>query len=243
MLNIHKLVVKTTGVTILNGIDLKIAAGEIHVLMGPNGSGKSTLAKVLMGHPDYEVESGHMEFAGEELNKLTPDKRARLGLFSVMQYPTEIPGVNFRNYLRLAYNCSRSKTEQLAVFKFRQLLAEKAKLLDIDPALLERNLNEGLSGGEKKKLEILQLAILEPKLAILDETDSGLDIDALKTVFSAIAQIKKAKPEMSILLITHYHKVFDYITPDFVHIIKQGKIVKTGGKELIQEINTYGYRN
>lgn len=243
MLKITNLAVNHTAGKILENLDLEIKSGSVTVLMGPNGSGKSTLSKVLMGHPDYSVVSGNVTFLGNDLLNLSPDKRAQLGLFVAMQYPTEVPGVNFRNFLRLAYNSSKAKEEQLPVFKFRQLLLEKAKLLDIDEKFFDRNLNEGLSGGEKKKMEMLQLAVLQPKLAILDETDSGLDVDALKVVFEGVAKIKAENPAMAILVITHYHKIFDYITPETVHIIKAGRIIKSGGAELLQDIEKNGYQN
>ncbi len=242
MLQIKNLVVTSDSHTILDCINLKVDAGSVTVLMGPNGSGKSTLAKVILGHPAYQVESGSIKFNGIEITNLAVHERAHLGIFLAMQAPTEIPGVNFRNYLRLAYNSNKSKAEQLPVFKFRQLLIEQAKNLEIEQTLLDRNLHEGLSGGEKKKMEILQMAILKPKLAILDETDSGLDIDALKSVFTGIAKLKKANPAMTILLITHYHKIFDYIKPEIVHIIKQGKIIKSGKAELLATIEKDGYQ-
>lgn len=243
MLQIKNLVVTNDSNNILNGIDLEVSEGSVHVLMGPNGSGKSTLAKVLLGHPDYVVKEGSIKFMDREIKDLEIHERAHLGIFLAMQSPTEVPGVNFRNYLRLAYNSNKPKEKQLPVFKFRQLLIEKAKLLEIDQTLLDRNLHEGLSGGEKKKIEVLQMAILQPKLAILDETDSGLDIDALKSVFKGIATLKKDNPKMAILLITHYHKIFDYVKPDAVHIIKKGKIIISGGKELLASIEKDGYQN
>jgi Fe-S cluster assembly ATP-binding protein len=243
MLKVENLKVKIEGLDILDGIDLTIGDGEIHVLMGPNGSGKSTLAKILMGHPDYTITKGKVSFEGKDLLQLSVAERAQAGLYLAFQHPIEVPGVNFRNYLRLCYNSRFSKEKQLPVFKFRKLLQDEAAKLDVGPELLERNLNEGLSGGEKKKTEILQMAILKPKLAILDETDSGLDVDALKSVFTGIESIRKDNPEMSLLIITHYPKIFDYIKPQFVHIIREGKIVKSGGKELITEVETKGFKN
>lgn len=243
MLKLSNLSVTTEGKEILKGVDLRIPEHEVHVLMGPNGSGKSTLAKVIMGHPAYQVVSGKLEFDDQSLLALTPDQRAHLGLFAAFQYPTEVPGVNFRQFLRLAYNSSRPKEAQLPVFKFREMLIKQAELLEIEPALLERNLNEGLSGGEKKKMEVLQLAILDPKLAILDETDSGLDIDSLKSIFGGIAKLKAQRPAMTLLVITHYHKIFDYLTPDKIHVLKAGKIIKSGGSELLAEIETTGFKS
>ena len=242
MLNITNLKVDTEGLEILDGLDLSIGTGEVHVLMGPNGSGKSTLAKVLLGHPNYKVTSGAITFLGADLLKLDVSERAKAGIYLAFQQPIEVPGVNFRSFLRLAYNTRFQKEQQLPVFKFRKLLQDKAATLNIAPELLERNLNEGLSGGEKKQTEILQMSILKPKLAILDETDSGLDVDALKSVFQGIAAIRKENPEMSLLIITHYPKIFEYVTPEFVHIIRSGKIVKSGGAELIIEIEKKGYK-
>lgn len=241
MLKLKNLVVTNDSQKILNGINLEINKGSVHVLMGPNGSGKSTLAKALLGHPDYEITSGEILFKGKNINDLTADKRAHLGIFLAMQSPTEVPGVNFRNYLRMAYNSNKDKADQLPVFKFRKLLIEKAKMLDVDLKLLDRNLHEGLSGGEKKKMEILQMAILKPKLAILDETDSGLDVDALKSVFKGITKLKTENPDLAILLITHYHKIFDFIKPDNVHIIKKGEVIISGGNELLTAIEKDGY--
>jgi Fe-S cluster assembly ATP-binding protein len=209
--------------------------------MGPNGSGKSTLAKAIIGHPDCEIVKGNIKFYNKDLKKLDITARARAGIFLAYQHPLEIPGVNFRSYLRLAFNSGKEKTKQLPVFKFRELLTQKAQLLGIDEKLLERNLNEGLSGGEKKKMEILQMAVLSPKLAILDETDSGLDIDALKTVFKSIAKLKQDTKDLSVLIITHYHKVFSYLEPDKVHVMMQGKIVTSGSSSILTQIEKSGY--
>lgn len=241
MLQISKLYATVAGKSILNGVDMIVPEGEIHVLMGPNGSGKSTLAKAVIGHPDCVIVKGNIKFNNKDLLKLDITTRARSGIFMAYQHPLEIPGVNFRSYLRLAYNSGKDKSQQLPVFKFRDLLNKKAQLLGIDAKLLERNLNEGLSGGEKKKMEILQMAVLSPKLAILDETDSGLDIDALKIVFESIARLKQERKELSVLVITHYHKVFSYLKPHKVHVMMQGRIVKSGSVTILNQIEKHGY--
>lgn len=225
---------------ILKGINLSIKPGEIHAVMGPNGSGKSTLAKVLAGHPSYVVEKGTVTFKGKNLLELEPDERSREGVFLAFQYPQEIPGVSVLNFLRTALNARREK--DMSVLDFRKLLYEKMEMLGIDRAFATRAVNEGFSGGEKKRNEILQLALLEPMLAVLDETDSGLDIDALKVVANGVNTIisnNDAKP--SFLIITHYHRILDYITPDFVHVLFDGKIVKSGTKELARELEAKGY--
>ncbi|KXK26137.1 MAG: Vegetative protein [candidate division WS6 bacterium OLB20] len=214
MLRIENLHAGVDGSEILKGVDLTVQSGELHILMGPNGSGKSTLAKALSGHPFVEITQGTISLDDADLTAAEPDERSRAGIFMAFQYPTEVPGVNFSNFLRLAYNARQPEGEKLPVFKFRKLLREKAALLDIDDSFFDRNLNEGLSGGEKKKSEILQLAVLEPKIAILDETDSGLDVDALKTVFQGVTRLREAYKDMSILVITHYQRIFDYINPD-----------------------------
>ncbi|HOY46561.1 MAG TPA: Fe-S cluster assembly ATPase SufC [Candidatus Dojkabacteria bacterium] len=242
MLKVENLTCQIADRVILKDLDLEIKKGEISVLMGPNGSGKSTLAKLLMGHPECEISKGKIIFQGKNITELDVTERARKGIFLAFQHPLEIPGVNFRSYLRLAFNSMRSKKEQLPVFKFRNLLQEKAKLFNIPDKLLNRNLNEGLSGGEKKKMEILQMAILNPKLAILDETDSGLDIDALAIVFENIAKLKSQNPDLSVLIITHYHKVFTYLKPDRVNIIYHGTIVETGDAALLDKIEKNGYK-
>jgi Fe-S cluster assembly ATP-binding protein len=242
MLQVKNLECNISGKVILSNLNLKVNKGEITVLMGPNGSGKSTLAKLLMGHPDCNITKGKIIFNNNEINDLDVTARARLGIFLAFQHPLEIPGVNFRSYLRLAYNSHKNKKDQLPVFKFKNLLQEKAKLLNIPDKLLDRNLNEGLSGGERKKMEILQMAILSPKLAILDETDSGLDIDALKIVFSNIAALREDNPDLTVLIITHYHKVFNYLKPDSVNIIYQGTIVDKGDRSLLDKIEKFGYK-
>jgi len=230
------------GKGILKGVNLDIKPGELHVLMGPNGSGKSTLSKTLMGHPSFEITNGSIELDGENITEEEANERAHSGLFVAYQYPVEVPGVNFSNFLRLAYNSNKSDKEKLPVFKFRKLLKEKAQELDFSESLLDRNLNEDLSGGEKKKAEILQLAVLKPKYAILDETDSGLDLDALKSVFQAVNNIIASEKKLGVLIITHYQRIFDYITPDYVHVLSDGKIVESGDRKLIDKIEKDGYK-
>jgi Fe-S cluster assembly ATP-binding protein len=240
-LEIKNLKVKIEGKEILKGISLEINKGEVVALMGPNGSGKSTLAYTLMGHPRYEITSGKIILNREDVTKAKPDERARKGLFLSFQYPQEISGVSVSNFLRTALNVKReSKGEKpISVMDFHKLLQEKMKLLKIDKSFALRYLNEGFSGGEKKSMEILQMAMLEPNIAILDETDSGLDVDALKTVANGINKIKGAKT--GILLITHYQRILNYITPDKVHIMIDGKIVKSDGKQLALEVEKKGY--
>ena len=230
------------GKNILNSVNLTIKPGELHVLMGPNGSGKSTLSKTLMGHPSFEVTEGSVKLDKVDITKSEPNKRAHAGLFVAYQYPIEVPGVNFTDFLRLAYNSGREKSEQLPVFKFRKLINEKAQELDFPETLLDRNLNEDLSGGEKKKAEIMQLAVLQPRYAILDETDSGLDLDALKSVFQAINKIIKSEKKLGVLIITHYQRIFDYIKPDYVHILYNGRIVESGDMKLVNKIEKDGYK-
>ncbi|MBS3105931.1 Fe-S cluster assembly ATPase SufC [Candidatus Woesearchaeota archaeon] len=222
---------------ILNGVNLTIRKGEVCALMGPNGSGKSTLAYTLMGHPKYTVDKGEAWYKGKNVLELSPDERAKLGLFLSFQYPQEIPGVSVSNFLRTAYNSLHPK--QISVPDFVKLLREKMKLLKIDESFSRRHLNEGFSGGEKKRAEILQLAILQPDMAVLDETDSGLDIDSLKIVAHGVNEM--LGPERGILVITHYQRLLNYITPDSVHIMVKGKIVKSGGKELAHELEAKGY--
>ena len=243
MLKVSKLSAKIEDTKVIDSLDLEIGEGQIHVLLGPNGSGKSSLSKVIMGVGGYEVTSGSIEFEGKDITNISPDDRARMGIFLANQYPIEVPGVGLANFLRLAYN-SRFDNDKskLSVLKFKKLLQEKAKLVDLDKKFLDRNLNEGFSGGEKKKSEILQMAVLEPKLAILDETDSGLDVDALKQVFTAVRNIKKENKSMSLLIITHYERVFEYITPDKVHVMRDGKIIETGDKKLAEKIQKHGFK-
>lgn len=243
MLKISNLHCNIDNKEILKGLDLTVKPGEIHILMGPNGSGKSTLARTLTGFPEYQISQGEITLDDNVLNSMSIDQRARLGLFMAFQYPVEIPGVNFRNFLRLSYNSHYPKEKQLSVFKFKELLESKAREFNIDNKLIDRDLNYNLSGGEKKKMEILQMAILQPKYAILDETDSGLDIDAIKVIFAGINQYAMNNKEVGLIIITHYERILDFIHPDFVHILSQGKIIKEGGDDLIKEINKSGYES
>ena len=241
LLEVRNLTATVAGVEILKGLDLTIRAGEVHAIMGPNGSGKSTFAKVLAGHPAYTVTGGEVLFEGKNLFELAPEERARAGLFLGFQYPIEIPGVTNAAFLRLAYNTvqgARGKDE-LDPLEFDDYVQDKLKLLDMDPAFLERSVNDGFSGGEKKRNEILQMAILEPKLAILDEADSGLDIDALRIVANGVNQLRA--PDNAVLLVTHYQRLLNYIVPDYVHVMDLGRIIKTGGKELALELESRGY--
>ena len=226
---------------ILRGIDLTVNKGEIHAIMGPNGSGKSTLAKILAGHPAYEVTKGEVLFEGRDLLELAPDERAREGVFLAFQYPVEVPGVSNAQFLRLAYNEKRKHLgeEELDPLEFKDLLAERAKIVEMDAGLMSRSVNEGFSGGEKKRNEILQMAVLEPKLAVLDETDSGLDIDALRVVADGVNKLRT--PENAIVLVTHYQRLLNYIVPDFVHVLHRGRIVRSGGKGLALELEAKGY--
>lgn len=241
MLEIRDLHAGIEGREILRGLDLTVNAGEIHAIMGPNGSGKSTLAKVLAGHPSYQVTRGEVIFQGKNLLELGPDERAREGVFLAFQYPAEIPGVSNANFLRMAYN-ERAKhhgDEELDPLEFDDLMREKMKIVEMDSSFINRSVNEGFSGGEKKRNEILQMAVLDPKLAVLDETDSGLDIDALRIVANGINRL--ATPEKGIILVTHYQRLLNYITPDFVHVLFHGRIAKSGGKELALELEARGY--
>lgn len=241
ILSIKNLHANINDTGILNGIDLIVRSGEIHAIMGLNGSGKSTLAKVLAGHPAYQVTRGTIEFEGKDLLELAPEERARAGLFLGFQYPIEIPGVANTQFLRLAYNTIQAQRgkDELDPLEFDDFVREKMKLLDMNPDFLDRSVNEGFSGGEKKRNEILQMALLEPKLSILDETDSGLDIDALKIVANGVNQI--THQDSATILVTHYQRLLDYIVPDFVHVMQAGRIVMTGGKELAIELETRGY--
>jgi Fe-S cluster assembly ATP-binding protein len=226
---------------ILHGVNLTIRAGEIHALMGRNGSGKSTLSKILAGHPAYTVTAGSVRFEGEDLLALSPEERARRGVFLGFQYPVEIPGVSNLEFLRVATNARRQQMgeEELDTFSFEDLVRERLGVVQMDPAFLDRSVNEGFSGGEKKRNEILQMALLTPQVAILDETDSGLDIDALRIVAGGVCQL--AGPNNATLLITHYQRLLDAITPDFVHVMAAGRILRTGGKELALELEQRGY--
>jgi Fe-S cluster assembly ATP-binding protein len=241
MLDIKNLKVRVEGKDILRGIDLHVDAGEVHAIMGPNGSGKSTLARALAGHPAYEVTGGEVDYEGRDLLAMDPDERAREGVFMAFQYPVEIAGVNNAYFLKAAVNAKRKHQgePELDAMEFMQLIKEKAGLLQIDQAMLSRAVNEGFSGGEKKRNEIFQMSLLEPKLAILDETDSGLDIDALKTVASGVNAMRSA--DRAIIVVTHYQRLLDYIVPDKVHVLSGGRIVKSGGKELALELEKRGY--
>ena len=237
MLKIENLRVEIDGQEIVKGLDLEVGEGEIHAIMGPNGSGKSTLANVLMGHPRYEVTGGSITFMGEDVFELEPDERAKLGMFLAFQYPSEVPGVSVANFLRTAVNSVRE--EELSPMDMYRLLQDKMKIMQMDPKFAERYLNEGFSGGEKKRNEILQMLMLEPKLAIMDETDSGLDIDALQVVAKGVNELRA--PEFSAVIITHYQRILRYIEPDRVHVMLDGRIVTSGGKDLAHELEDKGY--
>jgi Fe-S cluster assembly ATP-binding protein len=237
MLEIHKLHVSSDKKQILNGVSLKIGPGEIHAIMGPNGSGKSSLSLALMGHPRYQIDSGKITLDGKDITGLTPDMRAKLGLFLAMQYPVAVPGVSVSNFLRSSI---RHLKGSLNGVEFLKDLKGNMKALRIDESFSSRSINDGFSGGEKKKMEVLQLAMLTPKYAVLDETDSGLDVDALKLVAAGINRV--AGPKTGILLITHYQRILHYVKPDFVHILAGGKIVKSGDHSLAQEIEEKGYQ-
>jgi Fe-S cluster assembly ATP-binding protein len=237
MLKIENLQVEIDGQEIVKGLDLEVGKGEIHAIMGPNGSGKSTLANVLMGHPRYEVTGGGITFQGEDVFELEPDERAKLGMFLAFQYPSEVPGVSVANFLRTAVNSVRE--EELSPMEMYRLIQDKMKIMQMDPKFAERYLNEGFSGGEKKRNEILQMLMLEPKLAIMDETDSGLDIDALQVVAKGVNELRG--PDFSAVIITHYQRILRYIEPDHVHVMLDGRIVTSGGKELAHELEDKGY--
>ena len=241
MLEIRNLQARVQDKKILKGIDLKVKAGEVHAIMGPNGSGKSTLAQVLAGREVYEVTGGEVVFDGKDLLEMKPEDRAREGIFLAFQYPVEIPGVSNMYFLRTALNARRKHEglEELDAIDFLQLVKEKAGLLGLNEALLARPVNEGFSGGEKKRNEIFQMAVLEPRLCILDETDSGLDIDALKAVAGGINVMRS--PERGIVMVTHYQRLLNYVVPDFVHVMSNGRIVRSGGKELALELEQQGY--
>jgi Fe-S cluster assembly ATP-binding protein len=241
MLTVTNLHAGVAGREILRGIDLSIAAGEVHAIMGPNGSGKSTLARVLAGHPEYNVTDGSAFFEGQDLLAMDPESRARAGVFMAFQYPVEIPGVNNAYFLKAALNALRAHRgeEPLDAVDFMAIVRERMQGLGIDQTLLNRPVNEGFSGGEKKRNEIFQMAVLEPTLAILDETDSGLDIDALKVVANGVNAMRR--PDRAFLLVTHYQRLLDYVVPDVVHVLADGRIVRSGGKELALELEEKGY--
>ena len=241
ILSVRNLTASIDGTPILKGVNLEIKAGEIHAIMGRNGSGKSTFSKVLAGHPEYEVTGGEIIYQGENLLDKEPDERALAGIFLAFQYPLEIPGVSNIDFLRVAYNVRQKHLglEEIDAFDFEDLVNERLEVVQMDPSFLDRSLNEGFSGGEKKRNEILQMALLQPTLAILDEIDSGLDIDALKIVASGVNQL--ATPDNAFLLITHYQRLLNYIEPDYIHVMYDGKIVTSGGKELAIELENKGY--
>src|SRR5712692_9464534 len=241
MLEIKNLHASVNGNEILRGIDLQVKAGEVHAIMGPNGSGKSTLAQVLAGRDSYQVTAGEVLYQGQDLLAMSPEDRAREGIFLAFQYPVEIPGISNLYFLRAALNSIRKHRglEEVDAMDFLTMVREKMKLLGMDDSLMNRPVNEGFSGGEKKRNEIFQLAVLEPKLAILDETDSGLDIDALRIVAEGVNSLRS--PERAVLVITHYQRLLNYIVPDFVHVLVDGRIVRSGGKELALELETKGY--
>ena len=237
ILKIEDLHANVEGLEILKGLNLEVPRGEVHALMGPNGSGKSTLANILLGHPAYEVTSGKILFKGEDVTELDPEERSLLGMFLAFQYPVEIPGVSLLNFLRQALNARRDK--DISAREFRELIKNKLELLGMDMSFARRNLNEGFSGGEKKRNEVLQMALLEPELSIMDETDSGLDIDAIRVVSGAVNKIRG--PERSFLVITHYLRILNYLEPDVVHIMLDGRVVKSGGPELAHQLEEGGY--
>ncbi len=241
LLEIRDLKVKVENKDILKGLSLSVDAGQVHAIMGPNGSGKSTLARALSGHPAYEVTGGTVTYDGKDLLAMPPEERACDGVFMAFQYPVEIPGINNTYFLKAALNAVRKHRGEsdLDAVEFMQLVRQKAKLLEMDQAMLGRSVNEGFSGGEKKRNEIFQMAVLEPRLAILDETDSGLDIDALKIVANGVNALRS--PERAIVVVTHYQRLLDYIVPDVVHVLSDGRIVRTGGKDLALELEAKGY--
>ena len=241
MLKIKNLSAKVDGKTILKGINLEVKPGEVHAIMGPNGSGKSTLASVIAGHEDYEVVKGSMSYQGEDLSEMDPESRSHKGIFLSFQYPVEIPGVSVTNFVKTAINATRKAQgfDDMPANEMLKKIREKAALFDIDSRFLSRSLNEGFSGGEKKRNEIFQMAMIEPKLAVLDETDSGLDIDALKVVANEVNKFRNK--DNAIIVITHYQRLLEYIVPDFVHVIFEGKTVKSGSKELAMDLESKGY--
>ncbi len=241
MLEVHDLHVKVADSDILNGIDISVNPGEVHAIMGPNGSGKSTLANVLAGRPEYEVTQGRVVYQGKDLLAMEPEQRAREGVFLAFQYPMELPGVRAWQFLKAAVDALREHKgeEELSARDFDRMLRDKIKMVEIDPDLARRTVNEGFSGGEKKRNEILQMAMLEPKLAVLDETDSGLDIDALRIVADGVNKLRNESN--AVVLVTHYQRMLNYITPDYVHVLMNGRIVRSGGPELAHELEAKGY--
>ena len=241
MLEVRNLEVKAEDKQILRGVTLTVNPGEVHAIMGPNGSGKSTFARALAGHPGYEVTGGEVLYEGRDLLDMDPDERAREGLFMAFQYPVEIPGVNNAYFLKAALNARRKQQglEEMDAIDFMAFIKQKAKLLEVDEAMLHRSVNEGFSGGEKKRNEIFHMAVLEPRLAILDETDSGLDIDALKIVSHGVNAMRA--PDRAFIVVTHYQRLLNYIVPDFVHVLSEGRLVRSGGRELALELEEKGY--
>jgi Fe-S cluster assembly ATP-binding protein len=241
LLEVRNLQVKAEDKLILRGVDLEVNPGEVHAIMGPNGSGKSTFARALAGHPGYEVVSGEVRYNGQDLLEMAPDERAREGLFMAFQYPVEIPGVNNAYFLKAALNARRRHQglDELDAIDFLAFMKERAKLLQVDEAMLQRAVNEGFSGGEKKRNEIFQMVVLEPRLAILDETDSGLDIDALKVVSAGVNAMRA--PDRAFIVVTHYQRLLNYIVPDVVHVLSDGRLVRSGGRELALELEEKGY--
>jgi Fe-S cluster assembly ATP-binding protein len=241
MLDVRNLKVKAEDKEILKGISLTVNPGEVHAIMGPNGSGKSTFARALAGHPGYEITAGEVTYDGKDLLDMDPDERAREGVFMAFQYPIEIPGVNNAYFLKAALNARRKHQglEELDAMDFMAMIKERSKLLQIDEAMLQRSVNEGFSGGEKKRNEIFHMAVLEPRLAILDETDSGLDIDALRIVASGVNAMRS--PDRAFIVVTHYQRLLNYIVPDFVHVLSEGMLVRSGGRELALELEEKGY--
>ncbi len=241
-LTLNNLAISVENKQVLNDINLIVNTSTVHAIMGPNGSGKSSLALTLMGHPRYDITAGTISFCDTQIHTLSPDKRAKLGMFLVMQNPYEIEGVRYKDFLRQAYNILYDGTDkQLRIRDFNTMLAKKLEILDIKKDFIERSLNVGFSGGEKKRAEMLQLMVLQPKLAILDEIDSGLDIDALKIVCHGLAHTRKENPDMAIILITHYQRILNYITPDFVHVLQEGALIKSGGMEIVEALEKDGY--
>ncbi len=238
--NLHAKVADSD-IEILHGVDLELRKGEIHAIMGPNGSGKSTLTKILAGHPGYEATEGEVRFHGEDILELAPDERSRAGIFLAFQYPVEIPGVSIANFLRTALQARLEEGEEVDLFDYQDELLERMELLDMEPSFAERPVNDGFSGGEKKRNEILQMAMLKPSLALMDETDSGLDIDALQVVARGINALHEENPDMTVLIITHYQRLLNFIRPDHVHVMMGGKIIRSGGAEVAEELEARGY--